>query len=347
MSYHDLKSYNYLEDDLSHCSLCEWECGVDRLDGEVGVCGITLPEVASSQLHPAPPASFDAFMTGCNFRCLFCQNWLISTYPANSAAVERGVEGYYEPRSWAELGVANLNSAYAKAMNADRLFFTGGEPTCSLPWVEAVVEHARGIDKTIKVNYDTNGYMTKKSLGRVLAIATSITYDIKAYDEKLFRALTGAEVEPVLRNAEYIGKHAKDKLWEFRVMVIPGVHEQDVDGLTSFIAGIDPVLPVNFLAFRPNFVMEKHPGASRKLMGLCVETAEKNGLENVTWSGQIGIKGDVPTGVKDRMKESDAVELVTAYASEYGCVSPQERQCGQCKKINDCKIKKYQPSSIY
>ena len=235
MSYHELEAYAYLEDDLSQCKLCERQCGVDRLDGEVGVCGITLPEVASSQLHPAPPASFDAFMTGCNFRCLFCQNWLISTYPANSAAMERGVEGYYDPRSWAELGAANLNSPFAKRMNADRLFFTGGEPTCSLPWVEAVVKHARGIDSSIKVNYDTNGYMTRESLGRVLELSTSITFDIKAYDEKIFRALTGAEVEPVLRNAEYIGQHAKDKLWEFRIMVIPGVHEQDVDGLTGFI----------------------------------------------------------------------------------------------------------------
>lgn len=347
MSYHDLEAYVYLEGDFSQCKLCERQCGVDRLDGEIGVCGITLPEVASSQLHPAPPSSFDAFMTGCNFRCLFCQNWLISTYPSNPVSEERGVEGYYEPRSWAELGAANLNSPPAKRMNADRLFFTGGEPTCSLPWVEAVVAHARGIDSTLKVNYDTNGYMTKKSLGRVLEFTTSVTYDIKAYDEKIFRALTGAEVEPVLRNAEYIGKHAKDKLWEFRVMVIPSVHEQDIDGLTGFISGIDPELPVNFLAFRPNFVMEEHPGADRKLMELCVNTAKKNGLVNVSWSGQVGITRKVPTGVKDRMKSFDTGELISAYAVEYGCVSPQERNCGQCKKVNDCKIKKHIAEKLY
>jgi pyruvate formate lyase activating enzyme len=209
------------------------------------------------------------------------------------------------------------------------------------------VEHACGIDESIKVNYDTNGYMTKKSLGRVLEITTSITYDIKAYDDKIFRALTGAEVEPVLRNAEYIGKHARDKLWEFRIMVIPGVHEQDIDGLTGFIAGIDPGLPVKFLAFRPNFVMEEHPGAERKLMEHCINTAEKNGLENVSWSGQTGIKGEVPNRVKDRMKGADAVEIVTAYAGEYGCVSFQERNCKGCEHVNKCKIKKYQPTLIY
>jgi pyruvate formate lyase activating enzyme len=346
VSYHELKEYAYLEDDLSKCKLCEWECGVDRLDGEVGACSLTIPEVSSSQLHPAPPASFDAFMAGCNFRCLFCQNWMISTYPVNPASKKHGGEGYYEPRSWADLGLSNLRSVNAKHINADRLFFTGGEPTCSLPWVEAVVEYAREIDSSLKVNFDTNGYMTKKSLGRVLDMTTSITYDIKAYNEKIFQALTGTVVEPVLRNAEYIGKHAKDKLWEFRIMGIPGVHEQDVDGLTGFIAGIDPGLPVNFLAFRPNFVMEEHPGADRKLMELCIETAEKNGLENVTWSGQIGIEGEVPVAVKRKMKSTDAEGLVSAYANEYRCISFQKRICKNCMNVNECKIKDYITTKI-
>ncbi len=344
MSYHDLKAYKYLEKDLGACKLCEWQCGVDRLAGETGLCGITLPEVASSQLHPAPPASYDAFMTGCSFRCLFCQNWPISTYPVNPIALEGGVEGYYPPTGWAELGIASLRSGTAERMGADRLFFTGGEPTCSLPWIEEVVRAAQNIDETVKINYDTNGYLTKSSLTRVLEFTTSITFDIKAYDEKIFKSLTGANVEPVLRNAETLGKHHQAKLWEFRVMVIPGVHEEDIDGLTQFIAGIDPGLPLNFLAFRPNFVMESHPGAPEKLMIHCVETALKSGLENVSWSGHPGMTGEIPADVKARaaqMEGSEAVKLCAAYAAEYGCVSSNERNCGRCKKMDECKIKSY------
>lgn len=344
MPYHALEAYKYLEPDLSKCKLCEWQCGVDRLDGEKGLCGITLPEVASSQLHPAPPASYDAFMTGCSFRCLFCQNWLISTYPANPAASKHGIEGYYDPRAWAKMGLAQLSSSYAKLMGADRLFFTGGEPTCSLPWVEEVVRVARELDPSVKVNYDTNGYLTQESLTRVLGFTNSITFDIKAYDSKIFHALTGAAVEPVLQNAEYIGKHHKSKLWEFRIMVIPGVHEEDIEGLAGFIAGIDPELPVNFLAFRPNFVMEQHPGASKKLMELCVETSRKYGLENVSSSGHPGLNGEIPENVTAKaaeMEGSEAVKLLAAYAAVHGCAMPNERNCGECKKIDECKIKSY------
>ena len=49
-----------------------------RLAGEVGVCGIGLPQVALRTLHPAPPESYTIFMAGCNFRCLYCQNWDIA-----------------------------------------------------------------------------------------------------------------------------------------------------------------------------------------------------------------------------------------------------------------------------
>ncbi|MCK5562207.1 MAG: radical SAM protein [Thermoplasmata archaeon] len=349
MPYHALEAYIYLEHDLSACKLCEWQCGVDRLDGEKGVCGLTLPEVAASQLHPAPPASYDAFMTGCSFRCLFCQNWLISTYPTNPDAFKRGIEGYYDPRGWAEMGLAHLNSSYATLMGADRLFFTGGEPTCSLPWVEEVVRVARELDPSVKVNYDTNGYLTKDSLTRVLDFTNSITFDIKAYNDKIFQGLTGAAVEPVLRNAEVIGKHHKAKLWEFRIMVIPGVHEEDIEGLAEFIAGIDPELPVNFLAFRPNFVMEQHPGASKKLMTLCAETANKNGLENVSWSGHPGLKGETPANVKAKaakMEGLEAVKLLSSYAAEFGCSQPNERNCRGCVKAYECSIKSYIPKRI-
>ena len=162
---------DYLNKDLISCKLCAWECDVNRMEGERGVCDITLPEVARSQLHPAPPASFDAFLTGCSFRCLSCQNWPIANYPDNTFYDD--IEGYYEPVKWAKLAIDALNSDAGRQMGADRLFFTGGEPTCSLPWCEEVVKAAGEIDGSTKVNYDTNGYMREDIFKRVLSVSTS------------------------------------------------------------------------------------------------------------------------------------------------------------------------------
>ncbi|MFX1449269.1 MAG: hypothetical protein ACFFCM_00420 [Promethearchaeota archaeon] len=44
--------------ELDHCELCEWRCRVDRNRGELGICKIGYPVVASCQLNPAPPQSY-------------------------------------------------------------------------------------------------------------------------------------------------------------------------------------------------------------------------------------------------------------------------------------------------
>lgn len=315
---------------LKDCELCAWRCGVDRLEGEKGVCMLGRPKVASATLHPAPPQSYTVFMAGCNFRCLNCQNWVIAHHPEQ----DTDVRGYVEPEELAEEAVSRIRSREGRMMGADRIFFSGGSPTPSLPYIEKMVEEARRIDPDLKVNYDTNGFTTEESLKRVLGFTTSITFDIKAYHDDVHRALTGAPVDPVLRNAEYVAKNAKDKLWEFRYLLIPGINEDDVRPLAEFLADIDEEVPLNFLAFRPNFVLEDHRGAARKEMESAVKTAESAGLKDVSWSGRCGIPG------KDIEYGDDAANKI---AENVGCVA-HPRDCGGCSINNNCPIKKYRAS---
>lgn len=329
--------------DLEKCELCEHKCGINRLRGETGVCRVTMPTVASATLHPAPPESYTVFMAGCNYKCLNCQNWTISQYPDNGFEQR----GYENPTELAEECLNKLNSLSAKLMGADRIFFSGGEPTIHLPYVEKVVGEARKINPDTKVNFDTNGYATEESLQRILGFTTSITYDLKAYNDEVHLALTGASSKPVLRNAEYIGRHTRDKLWEIRILVIPNINEVEIKPLTEFIADIDPSLPVCFLAFRPNFALENHPGAGRSLMDKCVEIAKHSGLENAYWSGNTGIPGTVinrESEIKERYASEDA-RLAGSYALYAGC-STHPRGCSTCISNQACRIKKYTPKIV-
>jgi putative pyruvate formate lyase activating enzyme len=71
---------------LAECRLCPRECGVNRLEGERGVCRTgRLAVVASHGPHFGEEAplvgtmgSGTIFFTHCNLRCVFCQNWEIS-----------------------------------------------------------------------------------------------------------------------------------------------------------------------------------------------------------------------------------------------------------------------------
>jgi len=316
---------------------------VNRLEGERGVCRVGVPEVASAQLHPAPPESYTVFMAGCNYKCVGCQNWTISQYPDNAMSIR----GYIDAAELASECVAALHSRAGWMMGADRIFFSGGEATVHLPYIEQVVREARKIDPEVKVNFDTNGFMTEESLRRVLAFTTSITFDIKAYADETHRALTGASSAPVLRNAEIVGHEAPEKIWEYRILAIPGMNESEIERIAAFIAGIDPDLPVNFLAFRPNFLAENHPGASTELMDRCVHVAREFGLTNVSWSGQTGLSGR-PENAAESLREAyrnDEAALAATYAFSAGCIT-HPRDCARCNARHACPVKLYTPSRI-
>ncbi|NHK30998.1 MAG: radical SAM protein [Asgard group archaeon] len=326
--------------ELENCKLCSWECGVNRLSGEIGVCMMGLPEVASCQLHPAPPQSYTIFTVGCNYRCLNCQNWYIAHYPMTKARIS----GSIEPDIVAIEGINEMNSRMGQLINADRFFFSGGAPVVSLPWIEKVVEEARKIDPKVKVNFDTNGFPTEESFQRILAFTDSITFDIKAFNDETHRALTGAPVEPVLRNAEEMIKN-KEKLWEFRILVIPSIVDQmEIQAISEFIASYDESIPISFLTFRPNFCLDNHPGATRKLMEEAVTIAKKEGLENAKWAGHPNISGNIlnlPDNFRNQFANENAA-LASYYAKERGCCQII-RECGNCSSQLNCKLKSYTP----
>ena len=75
-----------LKEFLKECRLCPRECGVNRLNGEVGYCGAGA-ELTISSAFPhfgeEPPlvgyhGSGTIFLAHCNLRCIFCQNYDIS-----------------------------------------------------------------------------------------------------------------------------------------------------------------------------------------------------------------------------------------------------------------------------
>jgi putative pyruvate formate lyase activating enzyme len=80
------EALEYFESSMERCLLCPRKCGVNRLRGERGYCGAgTRVTVSSITVHTGeePPISGSAgsgtvFLTGCNMRCVYCQNYPIS-----------------------------------------------------------------------------------------------------------------------------------------------------------------------------------------------------------------------------------------------------------------------------
>ena len=71
---------------LHKCTVCPRDCQVNRIEGESGFCGATfLPKISSASPHfgeERPLVGYHGsgtiFLTNCNLKCLFCQNYSIS-----------------------------------------------------------------------------------------------------------------------------------------------------------------------------------------------------------------------------------------------------------------------------
>ena len=135
---------------MGHCDLCPRGCGVNRLAGETGFCGIgALARVASWGLHPGEESvlvgekgSGAIFFSGCNLGCVFCQNAEISTDP------ESGQEMDSETLAGIMLDLAAQGCANINLVT----------PSHVVPQIMAALALARKSGLTLPVVYNSSGY---------------------------------------------------------------------------------------------------------------------------------------------------------------------------------------------
>jgi len=77
---------------LQRCHFCERRCGIDRKKKEKGYCKMdAISRYSAEFLHhgeePELVPSHTIFFTGCNFSCVYCQNWQISILPKSGIPV--------------------------------------------------------------------------------------------------------------------------------------------------------------------------------------------------------------------------------------------------------------------
>ena len=295
------------------CRLCEWNCGVNR-NKDVGVCNVKMPEVAYTCLAESLE-SYSITLLGCNFRCLYCNAYRLSQYPDTNWFYR----GYVDPHELAKEAVDVVKKA-----GIEKLGFTGGEPTIHLPYIEAVAKEAKILMPKIHIGFTTNGFATKASMERIVDLCSYITLEINAIHNNTHLAISGAPVEPVLRNAEYLIAH-KEKVRAFKTVVIPRINDTEVEEIAKFIASFDHSIPYHLVGFRPSFMLYYHPGPSTNELEAITRRCEKY-LETVKWGG------DYP---QEREFDASGAALALNYAKAAGCVR-DDRNCGLCSMNKKC-----------
>ena len=255
---------------LSSCRLCEHRCGVNRLEGERGFCGVTRSRVASEFMHYGEESelvpSYTIFFSGCSFRCCFCQNWDISQYP------EEGTE--LSPR---ELSTLIAKAAREGARNVN---FVGGNPD---PHLLLILETLRECETPLSSVWNSNLYYSSESAELLKGTQDIYLTDFKWGNDRCAKKYSGIPRywETVTRNhltafldAEVLIRH----------LVMPGHLECCTFPVLRWIAEkLGDRVRVNVMAqYRPCYKASQYPEINRPItveeFERAVEEARRLGL---------------------------------------------------------------------
>ena len=161
---------------LSNCILCPRQCGVDRIQGQTGYCG--MPEnllVARAALHmweepciSGSTGSGTVFFSGCNLKCVFCQNHSIAIGDCGKPiSVQRLSEIFLELQ---EKEASNINLV---------------TPTHYIPQIRDALLLAKKNGLTLPIVYNTGGYESVASLQLLEELVDIYLPDLKYYSTEL------------------------------------------------------------------------------------------------------------------------------------------------------------------
>lgn len=256
------------------CHACSHRCIIS--DGKTGICGVrknksgrlyllVYGKLSAMQVDPIEKKplyhflpgtyTFSISTIGCNFRCLFCQNYHISQTNISQINASQTKDSKY-------LGNLNFNLkhitpeevvAEAEATACKSLAYTYNEPAIFLEFVRDVAVLAK--KKNLKNLLVTNGYFSEESLSFISDVVDAMNIDLKSFKDEFYTKICGAKLQPVLdtiKRAYEKGIHI-----ELTTLVIPGENDTDseFEKIAKFIAGIDKNIPWHISRFFPMYKM--------------------------------------------------------------------------------------------
>lgn len=165
------------------CRICPRGCGVSRVDGHTGFCGADARlRVARAALHmweepclSGTEGSGTVFFSGCNLRCVFCQNHSISHAEAGEfITVERLSDIYLE-----------LQASHANNINLVT-------PTHYVPQIIESLDLARAKGLRLPVVYNSGGYESVDTVRMLKGYVDVWMPDFKYRSDELAARYSGA-----------------------------------------------------------------------------------------------------------------------------------------------------------
>jgi len=256
--------YKKLKQDKVVCGICPNRCILapgDRsvcrskvnMDGKLyslaygNPCAVNTDPIEKKPLFHFKPRikAFSLATTGCNFRCLNCQNWEISQ-----------AKPYEVPSSYDLFPAKAIETA--QKSRAQSIAYTYSEP---ITFFEYMIDTARLAREAGLYNlWVSNAYINKKPLLELCKVLDAATLNFKSYDDEIYRKLNGGRLKPVLNTFKTL--HEQSIHFEMINLVVPGYTDKDdmVKGMCDWILeNLGPDYPLHFLRFFPRYKLDRLP----------------------------------------------------------------------------------------
>lgn len=194
-----------------------------------------------------PGVRYVVFLQGCAMRCKYCHN------PETWA--ENGGEWKAETWNVKDLfdKVYRYKNYWGKNLDKGGITVSGGEPLLQKEFVTEFFKLAK--TKGVHTTLDTSGQPFKEdddyleAFDELLKVTDLVMLDLKAFDGKLHKELTGCDNENILAMARYLSDKGVP-MWIRRVLV-PGVtdSEEDLTKTAEFIKTLKTVEKVEVLPY--------------------------------------------------------------------------------------------------
>jgi pyruvate formate lyase activating enzyme len=288
--------YQKLADLKVRCELCPHNCLI--ADGKRGICGVrenkegtlyslVYGKVVSSHVDPIEKKplfhflpgsySYSIATVGCNFKCLFCQNFEISQ-----------VDKEYPTIYGHDMTPGEVVSA-ALERECHSISYTYTEPTIFFEFAYDCAKLAR--EKGLKNNFVTNGYANIPPLEMIKPYLDAANVDLKSFREDFYHKICGARLAPVLETLKWM---KSNNIWvEVTTLVIPGLNDskEELTGIANFIKNdLGADTPWHVSAFYPTYKMLDRPRTPPETLMTVREIGIKAGLKYV-YCGNIPIPG--------------------------------------------------------
>ncbi len=282
--------YRSLEGNKVKCELCSHQCKISN--GKRGICrvrenkngilySLNYLKLVASHVDPIEKKplfhfypgseSYSIAASGCNFRCLHCQNWTISQVNNDIISGE----------------AISAESVVRDALRNKCLSisYTYTEPTIyyETAYDISLLAHEKGIRNI----FVTNGYIGSEALKHIAPYLDAANIDLKAMTETFYQNVCGAKLQPVL---DCIKQYYELGIWiEITTLIIPGYNDDadELEDIAEFIAGIDNGIPWHVTAFYPTYKLNDAPPTPLATLELAYKIGKEKGLQYV-YQGNVG-----------------------------------------------------------